>query len=70
MQAAPRLTGVETQKLMWTATFVALTARTRPSTWRDSPCALIGVCIRFHPLPGYQVSAPYPSSTLTGWSFR
>ncbi len=49
MQVAPRLTGVDTQKPMWTATFVALTTQSRPSAWRDSPCALISACIRFHP---------------------
>ena len=55
MQAAPRLTGVDTLKPVWTATRVALTTQSRPSAPRDSHCALISACMRFLHLPGFQV---------------
>ncbi len=51
MQAALRLTGVNTQKPVWTATFVALTTQPRPSAPRDSHCALISTCMRFLQYP-------------------
>ncbi len=51
MRAAPRLTGIETHKHVWTATFVAMTTRPRPSALRDSLCALISACMRFLQYP-------------------
>ena len=55
MQATCHLTGVNTQKPVWTATFVAMTTHIRPSALRDSHCALISACMRFHPYPVFQV---------------
>ena len=55
MQVTPRLTGINTQKPVRTATFVVLTTQSCPSAPRDSLCALISVCMRFHPLPVFQV---------------
>ena len=57
MQAASRLTGVDTQKPVWTATFVALTTRPRPSASRDSLCDLISACMRFLQYPVYRSCA-------------
>jgi len=51
VQAASRLTGVDTHKPVWTATSVAMSTRSRSSVMRDSHCALIGACTRFRHFP-------------------